>query len=524
MDGELTVGNGKKILISLNGCFFHGCVASIEGSTCHSPKKEIPDSHKKTCRACRNDDLPYDQLRPTLYHLKDGENSDSNHPLKKHLTHKEVYEQSERNLKKVTENSLGYAHVCISECELIAHYYEPVTHFLDKFHLPKKDNLDGIIFADAFRLSATNHFPLLRKTMLSQTMLIQCLRDETLQGFCIVSVRFGVVSRENLGILTPFCLVGPDGNEDKYDVDNCLVASNYLSFLLSCPHLPDFEIVDLKMVYEYRFNKTPIFGGAVSAALSFMASSHPHQATVSLLKNALNGVTGAMNFQAHRYPNAVVATHDEFNALHNYHNLLKAISIDEDHAILYLRKNAAIHNLSHVHHFVLSEGRKQLISFVLSMQHFLSVSICRTNTDGTSFVTRENLTAKELGQPLTLHLDVLLRKRSPDFLENYLAFKKRYFTHLGVCPDHESIYLKCLQENIVFRQSQCCLNHKNNDVRLIMKLEYFFDRAAILSVNRLSFSNSVTGQVVVKCSGKIDSNLKKIDKFSNSDIDALVSH
>ena len=106
----------------------------------------------------------------------------------------------------------------------------------------------------------------------------------------------------------------------------------------------------------------------------------------------------------------------------------------------------------------------------------------------------------------------------------YLAFKKKYFESLGVCPNHEAIYVKTLVENKKFKANDCCLNFKNVEADLPLNIELVFDKGLIISTNKLSLVNTATQVTQVKCGGIADSRLtSSIEHLSFNEMKKLLN-
>ena len=514
VDAQICWPDGTKKILSVCGCFYHSHAMSKEAAICHAPRSTVTKAHIDGCKTCKNAEMPHDNLRPRLFRMQEHENGDSKHPLKKEKTYREVYESSQKNLQIVSQHCGNVSHIVIHECQILHFYYSNIGEFLAHFGLPAKKGVEGAIFADILRAVASQYFPLLKVTNLSQKTIIECIKSEKLKGMCVVTAKTGPVARERLGIAKPFSMVGEEGNTASYDIDNALVPLSFLSFMLNCELIPDFQIEHISKIFEYHVTEKPIFSSAVEKTVSYM-ESHPDDAVmVNLLKNSMNAAAGYLGIQSYKYPSSIVATEMELSQLNPWEHLLKSVAIDAKNAILFLSKRPVIVNLAHLHFQLIYQGRQEMLHFLLKMQHFLRIHTTRINTDGALLLFQSALNENELQDETTLAMDKYLKSREISEVASYLNFKKDYFSNLGVCPAHEADYIATLSENKLYEATSCCVTHVHVPRHLKVTQEGFFDKAIVLSVNRLATYNSVTKQKIVKCSGAREERLYEMEMYS----------
>ena len=521
VDAEIAWPNGTKKILSVAGCFWHAHCMSEQGAICHAPKSTIPKQHLDSCSTCKNAELPHDNLRPHLFRLREDESGQSNHPVRKDKTYQEVFEESEKNLKIVSENSSGISLMVIHECEIVKYYYAPVTEFLKEFGLPAKPHLQHAIFADVYRNVASQYFPLLKADSLSKLTLIEHIKSGKLRGLVIVTAKMGNLARERLGIAAPFVMKSENGNQATFDLENAILPTNFLKFMLNCEFISDFHIIDIAKVYEYHFTEKPIFSESVEKAMIFMENHHCEKEMVNLLKTSLNASIGHLGVQSWKYANSVVATEQELSRFNPWENLVKSVSLDEKHAILYTSNHPMIINLAHIHFDLIYQGRMEMLRFLLALKHFLHVDVSRINTDGAILTFEMELSDTDLKNQTSVALDQFLRSRNMSHLSAYLEFKKNYFSDLGVCEVHEPSYIKVLSNGLPFEQPSCCLRHVHVPKYKKLRIEGFFDKCVIESVNRLATYNTITKHNIVKCSGVRNERLFEMHEYSPDELDIL---
>ena len=524
VDAEITWPDGTKKILSVAGCLWHGHSSSVEGAICHAPRGSVSQEHVDKCNTCKNAELAYDNLRPNLFRLRENETNDSPHPFKKDMTFQQVFEESQKNLHLVSQNPSGISVLVIHECDVLKFYYSPITEFLRAFGLPARSDLQNAVFADVYRNVASQYFPLLRKDNLSKTTLIECIKSGKVHGLVIVTAKMGKLSSDNIGILAPFVMKGEDGNEATCDIENALVPTSFLRFLLNFELISDFQILDIQKLFEYNCTQDPIFSSAVHRATKFMDDKSGKKEIVNLLKQSLNSSLGHFGVQTWKYPNSIITTEQEMSRINPWENLQKTVSLDQDHAILFTSKKPKIINLAHIHLDIIYHGRQEMLRFLLSLKHFLHVDVSRVNTDGAIVVFQSKLSETELRNQTSVALDRCLRSRDVSHLRKYLEFKKEYFSDLGICEGHEKSYIEVLSSGQLFYQSGCCLSHVHVPNYKKLKIEGFFDRGVIHGVNQLATFNTTTKQNIVKCSGARIEKLYKMHELSNAEFHATFPH
>lgn len=524
--------NMKRTLVSVDGCLWHSC-----GHLCHMPDIEIAKidkNHRHCCQTCLNAvkrDSSVDwRLKPTLFKFKSDETMKSPHRLKKTMTYEAVYEHTAKMRREIAQ-SCSHDHVVIKECEVLRFYFSPLSQFFDHIGLGMKQEFEKVPFYKMFTDLAYQSFPLLSYgSNLTERKVIDAIKAGDLRGYAVVRASSGPNTRKALDIAHPFFFKdASDKPFSSFDVKDKIVSTLLLREMLTNKSLGDFCVTEICSVFEYRIHEagnSPFQEFQEKYLNSLKRNSH-NKLFSQLLKSCLNNSMGLFGFNVQKYTKSVICQNSDFSSMFQMKNFSHGSGVNEDFSMLHFRNRSAIFNLSHLHLCLIEAGKMEMIRFILQFNEFFpNGKVGRLNTDGLSICheleqTKENL---QMAIPTSVVFDVYLKTNiCYDEATRYYAFKRSYFTQLGVCPRHETSYLLSLTRNGKFQMDSCCQNYENNEPRLPLNLEILCNVGVILSTNKLCFVNSVTGRSQSKCSGPNDARLSNIENCSIHELNLLIA-
>lgn len=212
----------------------------------------------------------------------------------------------------------------------------------------------------------------------------------------------------------------------------------------------------------------------------------------------------------------------ELCQLQSLHLLSHGTKINDNKRLFHFVSNAQTVNLRAIHMSLVATGVAKMLNFSLQFQKWFQTETVRTNTDGSIYAFLKPFSDDTLksSRLTSVILDSNLRmKLDGNSAMAFLAFKKRHFKNLGVCPDHESNYLSDLVQSRVFQQKPCCLWYTAENVYINCKLEFVSNKGLIYSVNKLSLFNAQTKTYHIKSGGRFDELLLQIENLSLHDLE-----
>ena len=508
VDAVMFCGNEKKY-IQYQGCVFHGHAANTNcpESICHRHPSNIPATHLKQCNVCLNARAPFDNLRPRLHRFASGENELSPHPVRKGLTHKQVFELSEKTSKEVRENCCG-TYIEIKECDVIAFFYTQMSKFLQHFGLPCKPEYQFMLLREALHKVANKAFPLLKTTYgyssLNEKKIEQLIRDDAFCGFVEASLHVGPKGRRQLGILRPFSFKGGSTPEaSAYSIENEVLSTDYLKFLLTM--VDDVSLKQVSKIYEYTRAPMAQFEKIGQKLQRCLQSDATSSIMKLLLKSGVNSMIGSLNYDCTKYNKVVLCRKRDMAGLNQLKNFIKCVSVTDNVGLLVFKNRSPLINLSHLNYQIILKGKELMAQFVILLEYYTIFSTKRINTDGIIVCCEKpwpHYIISEKAEPSALFLDYMLRDDLTDAeLDNYVLFKKNYFSFLGFCPLHENSYRMCLSSKQMYNRRECCISYRNNPLVFKMNLELIFDSGEIKSCNNLTVTNTYTNVSITKRSG-----------------------
>ena len=248
---------------------------------------------------------------------------------------------------------------------------------------------------------------------------------------------------------------------------------------------------------------------------------------VSFSKSCINNAIGCYGLNSSRFKRSYVMDEVEVQELQTLHLLSHGTKINDQKRLFHFVSNAQTVNLRAIHMSLVATGIAKMLNFSLQFKHWFLTEFLRTNTDGSIYgfvkpfsddiLNTSRLTSVILDSNLRMKLDI-------NSAMAFLAFKKRHFKDLGVCPNHESDYLKDLVQSRVFYQRPCCLWYTVQNVSINCKLEFLANKGIIYSVNKLSLFNAQTKSYYIKSGGRFDEFLVHIESLSLHDLEMEIKN
>ena len=496
--------NGEEIILGHSGCLFHPHYVGTRVA-CHENRQNITSAHKQKCETCQNEVKYFnDPLRPRLFRFKPGEHADSPHPLKKPLTYRQVYHESERNRKLVEEGSGGRRFVELRECEILRFFDAPLSLFAQHFDLPLKSEFSQVKLGEKLREVCATHFPLMRRSgKLKENDLVDGIKTGAINGFVVVTGEVGVQGQGNLGILKPFSFYGATTESGSFSIQEQVLTTDYLRWLLNSPFIPDFKITEILKLYEYKKPNRALFAALSDHLMATMVKNEDNQTFVSLLKVAINSSVGFMNKKNRNFHRNIICDKADYFSMAQLRNFITSISINDDFSLLSFKNFSPDLNASHLNYQIILDGKRFIIEFILKMQTYLQLECKRTNTDG--FTTVSVLSLPEVNEEAISKATILDHYLKEDLTEKqlteYVQFKQQHFVSLGVCERHFEHYFDCLRTRDPFVALACCRIAINKPKGFVMKIEIGCDKGIILHANRLALFNTKLKREQIKSSG-----------------------
>ena len=524
-DAVMDVG-GADVFIECNGCFMHS-----HNTECHS--SNVSDEHKMACDVCRTNDAPRDEknpgesLRPRLWRLKTNEQRSSAHPMKQNMSYDDVHNETERKVQLMYEKT-GKKVVSIYECDLLYFWLKNTEHFFSHFGIPLREECRGIQFATFVEQLTMERFPLTKYGKLTEQKVVKAISEGDLNGFVKCSAKCGPKSRTNLGIHTPFFYKNSEGETERsYEVSQKIVSTILLRELLTNESMPDFEVISIDSIFEYQVCGKNPFSKLREPFFSALQKHKDQKGFVSFSKSCINNAIGCYGLNSSRFKRSYIMDEVEVQELQTLHLLSHGTKINDQKRLFHFVSNAQTVNLRAIHMSLVATGIAKMLNFSLQFKHWFLTEFLRTNTDGSIYgfvkpfsddiLNTSRLTSVILDSNLRMKLDI-------NSAMAFLAFKKRHFKDLGVCPNHESDYLKDLVQSRVFYQRPCCLWYTVQNVSINCKLEFLANKGIIYSVNKLSLFNAQTKSYYIKSGGRFDEFLVHIESLSLHDLNMEIKN
>ena len=529
VDAMLFYKDGSKKVIQFLGCYFHCHFASEiddilddrENRSCHFV--DSTQHNKAICQVCINSESGKSNfLMPNLFRIKVGESILSPHPTIKGETYKTVYLKSKQTEKDNVGNSWN-EFIRIKECSLISMFNNPLKMFAKKFLLPIRPELLDKNFGILFRDYVCNNFPLLRYNgKVKSQSLINMIKYEKINGFITCDCFFGPEGQKLLDIIRPFSFKTSNGAVHSFSGSRLCLPTVLVSYFLQNKNL-EYAITKVYHFTEYHLTDIPPFEAMCKKILDVLDLYKNHAIFTNILKFCINSAIGRFGMKKSSFTRTFVLNKNDELSIHNLNNLICTSSVDSNISLFHFKNNSYDINLTHIHMWILSSGRKELIKIILSlMYNFENCVISCVNTDGFSLCSKVMIDKKYLyGKKDTcLYLDCFLKQNlSRKQIEQYVSLKLELFKKCGFCFKHKQRYIEVLNQKQLFLPEDCCLDYENKLTGpFTLKMEFVGDRGIFMAMNRSSFYDSYSKKRIVKCSGLSDDKLYNIANYSEKEI------
>ena len=524
VDGILHHSNGHRVIISFNGCLFHPHFIS-DNSVCHLHPDKIDSNHVKKCDTCKSHvrKTHYDHVKPALFRMKKGEGAASKHPIKKDKSFLQVNNESKKNLANVEQNSTYQGHIQISECLVLQYFFKPMQEFISHLGLCIKDEYKNTLLCEQLNLIAEKNFPLLKmRRKLSPKCVVDSIRMGAFQGFVNVSCRVGNRGQKNLGIMKPFSFKDNQGKmQHSFEIHQKTVSTNLLRFLLNEKLIPDFTILQVHYLIEFKRNEEKPFETMRKKVMSVLHHDDAKGSFGKMLKESLNSAIGNLSFKPSNYNKTIPFSHDHMYSVAQLNNFVRATSVNDELTLLHFKNKSSIHNLSHIHCQLISQGKITLIKIGLQLQRYLSVEAKHVNTDGLEVISKIPLPQDKLADcKNAIILDSFIKPNlTEDILNDYIQFRFDHFEYPGVCLSHKAEYQKAICSYHSFEQRSCCKLYRNVDIGyFVIRIDFVGNIGLIKGCNRLAFYNTETQDLIKKCSGHSSNDLCNFEHCSHVEL------
>ena len=529
VDAVLTDNSGKSFSIQLHGCFYHchSLASDDVHDSCHLPKSEITMSHLSQCETCQADRSSSNRrLRPRLWHLKEGENSFSKHPLKK-ISYAEIDQQTRDLNQSIRLSSLYDRHVEIYECFVTRFWERPLGEFFSFYNLSIKPQFSNILFCDVFYSVVRTHFPLLGSSgKLTMQKVLKYVKENKFNGFIKLTATLGSESKQFFSSCPPFAFVNEKRKlVNSFELKCQLLPTNFLRFFLSkeLSGVTDFVVLGISDIYEYKIQPTAIFEKPANQAIKILEQVTEKNVLRTMLKGLTNHFCGALSVDLKNFPTAVLMHKEEFQTVHHLTNFIKSEMVSENYYISTFANRSPNLNLSHIHFQILMNAKLEMIKVYIFLNTYLRVAYLSYNTDGFSISMTCELKQND-SKYQALFLDQALKPSlSKQDITEYVNGKFSYIVNTNVCYTHKKEYTECLMNKTIFTPRICCEQFKNEKPQYKLNIEFVGDVAVILAKNRHCLYNSFTKERVTKCSGKYDPRFDSIESLSYDELKQLVS-
>ena len=507
VDGYMEI-DGVPIVTEFSGCAFHGydetdTTNRVHNGICHLPKGVIRISHPghlQTCDVCKvAESREYCFAKPSLWRMRDGENADSAHFFHKDRSYREIYAETKEKNSNIEKS--GFKLLVVWECTLLKFWDKSISEFFAQWQLDVKSHANETLGGMMMQV-CTNTFPLSRYPYLTERVIIELIKQGTLNGFVTITAEAGEKSREILQMVKPFFFRDSSGNPvQTFDIEKRCVSVCLLRELIT-NKLLDFNIIKIHEIFEFSLARTNPFArirNPVQNALRIEGSS----TFTKVLKATVNRSVGSLNYNATKHKKSILILEDEITQLNTSSSLSHCTRVNSNTVMMHLKNERPVCNSSHLHLGIVATGVAVMLRYIVSMRFFLEITIQRVNTDGLIGLSGKRHFPESLSvyRNLSLPFDAFLKRNdvTAKFIADYVQWKKEFFRHLGFCPVHEKQYMDfLLSSETCYTPFQCCRDYINNAAKFAIIVEFTGDYAVFKSVNSLVVFNSSTHEKYTK--------------------------
>ena len=522
VDGYFKIG-GDAWVTEIEGCSHHGLKRATDttpdpdqatvmhNQVCHLPKKVIEmdyPGHIQTCDVCvANCSREYSFVRPKLWRLRDHETVDSPHFNDKTRSYAEIYEATRQKITNLQECGLNV--MVIWECTILRYWSCSVKEFFAQWKLTVNEQYENEALGKVMAEICTSTFPLSKYPYLTEKQVVECIKDDKLNGYAVVSCNFGLQSRHLLSPVKPFFFKNESGDAcQSYAIEKKCVPTCLLRELLNNASFKDFSITKVYHVFEYASARENPFTRLREPVLNALKEEGSSLFS-SILKIGLNVQIGCLNFNPKNRKKSMLINESDIAHLNSPSTLSHCTRLNDTKVLLHLRDDRPVSNLSHLHLSIIATGVAVMLDFIVGVKRFFGDRQCviqRVNTDGITLKMESGHLPECFREfkRLSIAFDGFLVRTdsSPQFLRNYVKWKKDFFKNLGFCELHEELYINCLASDTeCFSPGECCTSYINTNAKYQLVIEFVGDIGIFKSVNSFFIGNTVDKTVFVKGSG-----------------------
>ena len=508
-------------VIEFDGCYHHSC-SDEHGDIkqCHlSPINQDPN-HQLDCKICQEAKTKSSKHRPQLWRLKANENAASLHPSK-NVPYAQVARDSLHRIKELSDSKQFKKLTLIKECEVIEYWNTPIIEFLKKFDIPyikNEKSLDqtlGFLYEKTLAQKLPIFCP---KTKLTTQKVIDLVKSNQLFGFLVISGKAGQRSRALLGNFLPFSSMQDGKIINSFEMQEQLICTEYLSYLLSNSTegtLPDFILTKVHKIFAYIPHTQTLFKGPCQNIDKILQNHKNDPNFRRIAKSIPNFYVGSFASNFNKSPQMVLLNEEQIYGLPQVTYSQKIEAMTANTYLLTMGRNNPFKNSLQNNIAIVQQGRMYLLKFFVELTYFCPAQAIRMNTDGIMLATPSQFPAGIKSESV-FFLDFWLKPNlSRDVLRAYIDFKQKYFLAPNVCPSHDGSYLECLMENKVFIPQNCCKQYKQSgEYPLKLRIEQCGNYCIIRAKNQLCSWSYSDNSITMKCSGLKKRTLDEFLSFS----------
>ena len=522
VDAIAFLPSGEKIIIQYHGCFWHPCLVNGQFKTCHLPTCKIDATHAGKCLVCKTAaTYKNDPLKPAMFKIKPQDNVNTKHRVKKKITYKQMYEAAENITKQLKQSGEFADVIIIRDCDILQFYEQPCSEFCSNFGLPIKNQFKNTTFKVAFHAAISEQFPMFGAPKLTMQTILNGVKSGHLNGFIQISMSIGPKGQQNLGGFKPFSHFENGKVKNSFLVEDSLVTTDMLKFLLNSKELPDVVVNKIYRIHEFKKPLKQPFKLSATKLLNLIEANKSNKMYSKILKDMSNMFVGNFAVKPTKWPNSIILENNDFQAMHQLKMFVSAFSIDSKFALAYFQNYARTINLEHINFQVVTLGRVEFLRMLLQIGKYLqTTAVLSCNTDGLYFGFKSAPPAETFNlQNATVFDHFLKPSLTIQEVTDYVKIKLDYFLKPGVCPNHVNAHVNSIISKNFIEVPKCCSDYESlgNDNHKL-KVEMVSDHGIVIGANQNAFLNRVTQQALVKCSGPMNSVLENVSIFTEEEL------
>ena len=166
------------------------------------------------------------------------------------------------------------------------------------------------------------------------------------------------------------------------EVQNFLLSSNMLHFLLTNDNLKDFIVTNIHQVFLWPNIDFKPFNQACNHVTNLLKNNCDNKIYSQFLKHIGNLYVGMLSFSPHHHPTSHLIGREDFNDLTQMKHLISTQNLTPDVILANLKMNRSYINSSHNHFLIVQESRLIFLKMYLSLISYLEMELGSCNCDG----------------------------------------------------------------------------------------------------------------------------------------------